>query len=123
VGAVGRDYAVGGLDVVPAVDAQLGDEDAQERLGLLGLAVRDDGFELAGGGGEVSRRGRVCDLVGAVVGELGLLGLEVFESRVQTGYALLAALGGEPALLEGLEVALGRAFDAGNLSGDRVAGW
>jgi hypothetical protein len=41
VGAVGRDDAVGGLDVGLAVDAQLGDEDAQERLGLLGLAVSD----------------------------------------------------------------------------------
>jgi hypothetical protein len=121
VGAVGRDDAVGGLDVGLAVDAKLGDEDAQEHLGLLGLAVCDDGFELVGGRGQVGRCGRVCGLVGAVVGELGLLGAEVVEGGVQARDALFAALGGEPALLEGLEVALGRAFDAGNLRGDCVA--
>jgi hypothetical protein len=118
---IGRDDAVGGLDVVAAVDAQFGDEDAQERLGLLGLAICDDGFELAGGRGEVGCCGRVCGLVGAVVGELGVLGAEVFEAGVQARDALFAALGGEPALLEGLEVALGCAFCAGDLGGDRVA--
>jgi hypothetical protein len=80
VGAVGGDDAVSGLDVGLPVDAQLGDEDAQERLGLLGLAICDDGFELAGGRGEVGRRGRVCGLVGAVVGKLGLLSAKVFEA-------------------------------------------
>jgi hypothetical protein len=88
---------------------------------LLGLALCDHSFELVGGRGEVGRRGRVCGLAGAIVGELGLLGLEVFESRVQVRDALFAALGGEPALLEGLEVALSRAFDADYLRGDRVA--
>jgi len=49
------------------------------------------------------------------------LGAEVVEAGVQARYALFAALGGEPALLEGLEVALGRAFNAGDLDGDRAA--
>jgi hypothetical protein len=66
-GVVGRDDAVGGLDVGLAVDAKLGDE--------AGVQARD---------------------------------------------ALFAALGGESALLERLEVALGRAFDTGNLGGDRA---
>jgi hypothetical protein len=35
----------------------------------------------------------VCGFVGAIVGELGLLGAEVVESGVQAGDALLAALG------------------------------
>jgi hypothetical protein len=70
---------------------------------------------VAGGRGEVGRCGRACGLVGAVVGKLGLLGAEVFEAGVQVRDALFAALGGEPALLEGLEVALGRAFDTGDL--------
>jgi hypothetical protein len=87
---------------------------------LLGLAVCDDGFELAGGRGEVGGCGRVYGLVGAVVGELGLLGAEVIEAGVQARDALFATLGGEPALLEGLEVALGRAFDTGDLGGDRA---
>jgi hypothetical protein len=98
VGSVRRDHTVRRLDVVAAVDAQLGDEDAQKRLGLLGLAVCDDGFESAGGRGEVGRCGRVCGLVGAVVGKLGLLGAEVVEPGVQARDALFAALGGEPAL-------------------------
>jgi hypothetical protein len=38
-GAIGRDDAVGRLDVGLVVDAQFGDEDAQECLGLLGLAI------------------------------------------------------------------------------------
>jgi hypothetical protein len=41
----------------------------------------------------------VRGLVGVVVGKLGLLGSEVFKACVQARYALLAALGGEPALL------------------------
>jgi hypothetical protein len=41
-----------------------------------------------------------------------VLGAEVVEAGVQARDALLAALGGEAALLEGLEVALGRVFDA-----------
>jgi hypothetical protein len=88
---------------------------------LLGLAVCDDGFESAGGRGEVGRCGRVCGLIGAVVGKLGLLGAEVVEAGVQARDALFAALGGELALLEGLEVALGCAFGAGDLGDDRVA--
>lgn len=88
---------------------------------MLGLAICDDGFELAGGRGEVGRCGCVCGLVGAVVSELGWLGVEVIEAGVQVRHALLAALGGEPALLEGLEVALGRAFDACDLGVDRAA--
>jgi hypothetical protein len=82
-------------------------------FGLLGLAVGDDGFEATGGGGKVVWRRRVCGVVGVVVGKLGLLGVEVFEAGVQArGDALLAALEREAALLEGLEVALGRAFGA-----------
>jgi hypothetical protein len=88
---------------------------------LLGLAVGDDGFESAGGSGEVGRCGRVCGLVGAVASKLGLLGAEVIEAAVQARYALLAALGGEAALLEGLEVALGCAFCVCDLCGDCVA--
>lgn len=80
-----------------AVDTQFGDEEAQERLGLLGLAVGDDGFECGGGCREVGRCGRVCGLVGTVVGQLGLLGAVVIETDVQARDALLAALGGEAA--------------------------
>lgn len=63
----------------------------------------------------------MCGVVGIVVSKLGLLGLEVFEAGVQARDALFAALGGELALLEGLEVALGCAFCACDLGGDCVA--
>ncbi len=36
---------------MPAVDAQLGDQQAQESLGLLGLALCNHIFELVGGPG------------------------------------------------------------------------
>ncbi|HWY18607.1 MAG TPA: hypothetical protein VNY27_07845 [Solirubrobacteraceae bacterium] len=88
---------------------------------MLGLAVCDDGFELVGSGGEVGWCGRVCGLVGCDVGELGVLGAEVVEAGVQVRDALFAALGGELALLECLEVALGCAFCAGDLGSDRMA--
>lgn len=88
---------------------------------MLGLALCDHSFELVGGCGEVGCCGRVCGLVGAVVHELGVLGAEVIESGVQARDALFAALGGESALLEGLEVALGCAFCACDLGGDCVA--
>jgi hypothetical protein len=48
-----RDDAVGPLDVAPAVDAQLGDEHAEERLGLLGLALREDVLQLIGDGCQI----------------------------------------------------------------------
>jgi hypothetical protein len=85
---------------------------------LLGLALCDHSFELVCGRGQVDCCGRVCGLVCAVVGELGLLGSEVVEAGAQARDALFAALGGEPALLE---VTLGRAFGAGDLGGDRLA--
>jgi hypothetical protein len=40
----------------------------------------DYSFELVGGRGQVGCCGRVCGLVGAVVGKLGLLSAEVFEA-------------------------------------------
>jgi hypothetical protein len=46
------------------------------------FAVCDDLFELACRRGQVGRCWRVCGLVGAVVGKLGLLGSEVFETVV-----------------------------------------
>jgi hypothetical protein len=52
VGVVGRQDTVGRLDVGLAVDAQFGDQQPQQRLGLLGLTVGDQRFELAGYGGE-----------------------------------------------------------------------
>ena len=52
-------------------------------LACSGSPLCDDVFELVGGRGEVGRCGRVCGLVGAVVGELGLLGAEVVEAGVQ----------------------------------------
>jgi hypothetical protein len=54
---------------------------------------------LVGGSGEVGRCGRVRGLLGGVVGELGVLGAEVVEAGVQVRDALLAAVGGELALL------------------------
>jgi hypothetical protein len=103
-----------------AVDAQLGDEDAEECLGLLGLAFCDDLFESAGHRGEVGFSGRGCVLCGGV-GKLVLLGAEVVEAGGQLGEALLAALGGEAALLERLKVARGCVFAAGDLGGDGMA--
>jgi site-specific DNA recombinase len=61
-----RDDAVGGLDVGLAVDAKLGDEDAQERLRLLGLALGEDGVESVGDCCEIGRCGRVRGFVVAV---------------------------------------------------------
>lgn len=55
--------AIGGQDFRPAVDAQASDEDAEQRLGLLGLAVGDDTLKLVGDGAErcrFRRCGRVC---------------------------------------------------------------
>ena len=48
-------------------------------------------------------------------GEFGLLGAEVFEARLKPRESLVAALRGEPALLEGLEVALERLLGTGDL--------
>jgi hypothetical protein len=55
--------AVGRQDLVAAVDAQLCDEDGEECLCLLGLAVFDDVIELVSDCAERSRvgcAGRVC---------------------------------------------------------------
>jgi hypothetical protein len=49
---------VGRHDLVSAVDAGVLDEQAQERLRLLGVARTDDVFELVGDGGEVGGVGR-----------------------------------------------------------------
>ncbi|HEV3035489.1 MAG TPA: hypothetical protein VGX72_11955 [Solirubrobacteraceae bacterium] len=94
------------MDVGLAVDAQLGDEDAEEGLGLLGLALCEHLLKLIGDGCEIGRCGRVRVLV-AVVGKLGLLGAEVVEAGGEVSEALLAALGGEASFLEGVELASG----------------
>jgi hypothetical protein len=58
-----RDDAVGRLNVGLAVDAKLCDEDAQECLGLLGLALCEHLLKLIGDGCEIGRCGRVGVLV------------------------------------------------------------
>jgi hypothetical protein len=73
---------------------------------LLGLALFEDLVELIGDGRQIRCCGRGCLLV-VIVGQLGLLGAEVIETGGQVGEALLAALGGEAAFLEGVEVAGG----------------
>lgn len=78
---------------------------------MLGLALREDLVEPVGDCFEIGCSGRACRLV-VVVGQLGLLGAEVVESGGQVGKALLAALGGEAAFLEGVEVAGGGVFGA-----------
>jgi hypothetical protein len=62
-------------------------------------------LKLIGDGCEIGCCGRVRVL--AAVGQLGLLGAEVVEAGGEVGEALLAALGGEAAFLEGIEVARG----------------
>jgi hypothetical protein len=64
---VRRDDAVGRLDLGLAVDAKLCDEDAQECLGLLGLALLDDLVEPVGDGCEIGCCGRARRFV-VVVG-------------------------------------------------------
>jgi hypothetical protein len=56
----GDEDPVGRLDVGLVGDAQLCDEQAQERLGLLRFGVGDDALDLLGDGGQFGRRGRLC---------------------------------------------------------------
>jgi hypothetical protein len=73
---------------------------------LLGLALRKDVLQSIGDRCQIGCCGSGCRLV-VVVGQLGLLGAEVVESGGEVGEALLAALGGQAAFLEGVEVASG----------------
>jgi hypothetical protein len=50
-----------------------------------------------------------------------LLRAEILKARLKNSDPLLAALGGESSLLEGLEVARDRALGASDLGGDRSA--
>jgi hypothetical protein len=60
----------------------------------------------------------VSGLVARRRGEFGLLAAEVFEARLEPREPLLAAVGGELSLLEGLVVALERLLGAGDLGAD-----
>jgi len=102
----GRDEPVGGQDLGAAVDAQLVDQEAQERLGLLRVGFGQDLFKQVGGGGEIGGRGRLCALHGRSDGEFGLLGVEVVETRLEVFESGVASFGRGLALFEGLVVAL-----------------
>lgn len=73
---------------------------------MLGLALREDVLQSIGDGCQVGCCRRGCRLV-VVVGQLGLLCVEVVEAGGEVGEALLAALGGEASFLERVEVASG----------------
>lgn len=80
----GRANPIGGQDFGAAVDAQVGDEDAQG-LGLIGVARGDDAGELVGDGVECGRVrccGRVC---GEFACEWLVLVLERVQTRVEGG--------------------------------------
>jgi hypothetical protein len=73
---------------------------------------------VVGDGCEVGRRRPTSGLVRGREGEFGVLGAEVFEARLEPREPLVAAFGGEFALLEGLVVALERLLAAGDLGAD-----
>ncbi len=58
-----RDEPVGGLNLGPAVDAQLVDQEPKEGLRFLRVRLGDDGFEVVGDRGEFGGRERTCGLV------------------------------------------------------------
>ncbi|HEX3517564.1 MAG TPA: hypothetical protein VHT29_00860 [Solirubrobacteraceae bacterium] len=87
---------------------------------MLGLSLLNDFVEPVGDCCKIGCGGRGMGFV-AVVGQLGLLRAEVVEAGREVGEALLAALGGEASLLEGVEVAGGGVFGAGDLGGDCLA--
>jgi hypothetical protein len=81
----GRGDAVGGQDFGAAVDPQVGDEDAQQRLGYVGVARGDDAAESVCDsfkGGRIRRCGRVCVHFAC---ECLVLVLEGIEARIQDG--------------------------------------
>jgi hypothetical protein len=83
---------------------------------LVGVAGGDDLSEPVGDGverGRVGRCGRVCGECECLV-----LGLEGVQARVEGRDALLEARGVQGAVLEGVLVALDRAFGAGDLLGE-----
>ena len=98
-----------------SVDAQLFDQEPEERFRLLRLTLGDDAFKVVGDGGEIGRRRPTSGLVRGRRGEFGLLAVEVFEARVEPREPLVAAFGGELALLEGLVVALESLLGPGDL--------
>src|SRR6266571_6707671 len=91
----------------------------EKRLRLLRFGLGDELVEVIRDGGEFGGRGRVCALVGRRCGEFGLLAAELLQTGVEAGQAFVAALGGELALFEGLEVALECLFGARDLGADR----
>lgn len=92
---------------------------AEERLRLLRLALGEDAIELVGDGREIGRRRPASGLVRRREREFGLLGAEVLEPRLEPREPLVAALGGELALLKGLVVALERLLGSGDLGAER----
>jgi hypothetical protein len=79
------DEPVGGQDLGAAVDAQLVDQQLEERLGLAWVSFGGDGFENVGDFGEVGGWGRVCGLVWRLNREFGFLGAEIVQARLQAG--------------------------------------
>jgi hypothetical protein len=68
-------------------------------------------FELVGDGREIGWCRGVCRLVWGQRREFGCLGAEVFEPRLEPQEPFVAALGREPALLEGVLLADAHALE------------
>jgi len=80
-----RDEPVGREDLGSAVDAQLVDEQPEERFGFARVGFCDDGFEVVGDRSEFGGRERTCGLVRRLKGERppwsGTLGLRASPFR------------------------------------------
>jgi hypothetical protein len=103
---LGRDDAVDREDLGLAVDAQFLDEQPQERFRLLRLAsmmTRSSSSATAANSAAVGACAASCGV--EAESSACLLAVEVVEARLEARQSLLAALGRQLALLEGLVVA------------------
>ncbi|HZV75275.1 MAG TPA: hypothetical protein VFF79_16320 [Conexibacter sp.] len=94
------------------------DEDAQERLGVLGVAGADGVFERVGGGVQLGGVGGMWGFCRLLVRDLAVLVTQRVQLGLERFHAPLEALGVQVAVLEGVEVAVDRAFGTLDLSGD-----
>lgn len=109
------------MDLRPAVDAEVFDQQSEKGFRLPWVCLGDGALELVGDGfkvGPVGRRGGLC---GELLGEFGILPAEGVEARFEGGHARLEATAVEIAILECLVVPVEGALGAADLLGERVS--